>query len=170
MKRGTSDLSRIAEHMQINERGDHEYYLDKETGQVLVLPRRVLWPVAVANSGNGGARAGRPMVPEWARPFLPIARSIVSGELRYVQVPYLSSRFPYRTIIEFADSLPEPDRDGLLRQLQGKGTFKRFKHFLKTRPEYEGQWKKFREGRLYSVVEDWLQCIGVECEPNGDEE
>jgi len=168
MKRGTIDLDSLAEHIQISERGDHEYFLDKETGQVIALPQQVLRTGQHGKAQGNPAGGTNPSIPEWARPLLPVARSILGGEMRYVQIPCLSPRFPYRTMVEFACSLPEPDRDELLGLLQGKGAFRRFKHFLRLRPEHASSWRRFRDGKVKEIAALWLDCIGVDYEPDGN--
>jgi len=123
------------------------YYLDTETGEVLIdtpdLPLDVL-PAADASSDERTA-----------------------FKARYLEVPSADSRRGYADMEEFINTVEDESLRGRLEvSIQGKGAFRRFKDVLRGTPERD-RWHEFRDARLRQRVLAWLDEQGIQ--PNLDE-
>ena len=83
---------------------------------------------------------------------------------RYQEVPILGSHEAYRFMERFADSRPDEERRELLRALQGKGAFGRFRDAV-SRARQDDEWHRFHEEQLELHVRQWLEGLGLTAPP-----
>lgn len=80
----------------------------------------------------------------------------------YLRVDPVSSREQYRWMERFIATVEESElRDKLVRSIDGKGAFRRFKDVLMAYPVDRERWFAFRSERLRSCMEAWLNAHGI---------
>jgi uncharacterized protein UPF0158 len=87
----------------------------------------------------------------------------VMKDTEYLRVDPVSSREQYRWMERFIATVEESElRDQLVRAIDGKGAFRRFKDVLMSFPVDRERWFSFRSERLRSCMEAWLAAHGIE--------
>ncbi|HAJ33678.1 MAG TPA: hypothetical protein DCK79_09995 [Candidatus Atribacteria bacterium] len=148
----------IAEIMRNVDRIDMDFYLNKETGEVVVTSEEIF---RYAEEDEDKIRED---LPDWQKKEVKLAQDILfNNPDRYICIPERPSYEGYNLMVEFAEKV----EDELLREklsiaLDGKGAFRRFKNVVGDYPDYEKEWFKFRDERMNKKVIEWLNSIGVE--------
>lgn len=87
----------------------------------------------------------------------------VMGDASYLRIDPVSSREQYRWMERFIATVDESEmRDGLVRAVDGKGAFRRFKDVLMSYPVDRERWFTFRSERLRACMEGWLAAHGIQ--------
>jgi hypothetical protein len=87
----------------------------------------------------------------------------VMKDAEYLRVEPVSSREQYRWMERFIATVEELEvRDKLVRSIDGKGAFRRFKDVLMAYPVDRERWFAFRSERLRSCMEGWLNAHGID--------
>jgi hypothetical protein len=80
-----------------------------------------------------------------------------------VPIEPIGSRDAYRDMVEFAESVADARAsDLLLRALEGRGAFRRFRDVLAGHPAERERWLAFRDRRHRARLLDWLDSEGIE--------
>ncbi len=159
MKKLKVDLEMIANAMEDVARMDMDYYLDKETGEVIVTSEETFRYAEEEDEDK--IREG---LPDWQKEDIKLAQDILfNNPDRYICIPERPSYEGYNLMVEFTEKV----EDELLREklniaLDGKGAFRRFKNVIADYPDYREKWFKFRDERLNKEVIEWLNSIGIE--------
>jgi Uncharacterised protein family (UPF0158) len=123
--------------------GEWTCYLDRETGEVRMVPMNRLDDDADGLSEDeidAGLRAGR-----------------------LIHVEPLGSRIEYRWMEEFTGTVRDARlRDRLKVALDGRGAFRRFKNVLLDFPAERERWFALRDERLHAAARGWLVELGIE--------
>jgi len=157
MKELKVDFEMIGLAMEDVSRDCMEYYLDKETGQVIVLSEEI------SRYAEGDEDSIREDLPDWQKGEIQIAENIRNNSRdRYINIPEKPTYESYNIMVDFAEKV----EDELLREklsiaLDGKGAFRRFKSVLSNYPDYEREWFEFKEGRIKEEIMEWLSLIGI---------
>ena len=157
-KKLKADLETIANTMEDTDRMDMDYYLDKETGEVIVLLEEIF---RYAEEDQDKVRED---LPDWQKEQVKLAQDILfKNPDRYICIPERPSYEGYNLMVEFAEKV----EDELLREklsiaLDGKGAFRRFKNVIADYPDYREKWFKFRDEKMNKKVIEWLNSIGIE--------
>jgi len=160
MKKLKVDLEMIANAMEDVARVDMEYYLDKETGEVIFIPEEVSRYVEEEEEEDENLRKE---LPDWQKKVVKLAQEILLNKSdRYIYIPEGPPCNGYDLMVEFAEKV----EDELLREklsiaLDGKGAFRRFKNVIADYPDYKEKWFKFRDERINKKVIEWLNSIGI---------
>ena len=158
MKKLKVDLAIISNAMEDVARVDMEYYLDKETGEVIFIPEEVSRYIEEEDENL------RKELPDWQKEGVKLAQEILLNKpVRYINIPEGAPCNGYDLMVEFAEKV----EDELLREklsiaLDGKGAFRRFKNVIADYPDYREKWFKFRDERINKKVIEWLNSIGIE--------
>lgn len=92
----------------------------------------------------------------------PGVQSRIASDALYLHVDPVSSREQYRWMERFIETVTEPDlRDRLIRSIDGKGAFRRFKDALSGGAVERERWFQFRKERLKACMEAWLETHGI---------
>lgn len=119
-----------------NHAPDVRAYLDRETGEVVLVTER-----------TEDAAAARVQ----ARP---------EDHIRVEPVP---SREQYRMMEQFIDTVTlEPLKEQLKDSIVGKGAFRRFKDAVGRYPEERKRWFIFRDALLHGYILEWLKQQRIE--------
>lgn len=155
MKKLNVDLEYIAICMDDEDRYDQNYYLDTETGETIVIPREVVDALDEEESLK--------RLPEGELKLVDLARDILSGNPRYVEIPIKRSKEALSDLLDFAEKIPDQrikDRISLL--FHGKGAWRKFRELLQESPALEREWSKFKEEKEKKNVLAWLHGLGIE--------
>ena len=152
------DLEMVVNAMEDVVRVDMEYYLDKETGEVIFLP------VEVSRYVEGEDENLRGELLDWQKKDIKVAQDILFiNPDRYINIPEGAPCNGYDLMVEFAETI----EDELLREklsiaLDGRGAFRRFKNVIADYPDYREKWFIFRDERINKKVIEWLNSMGIE--------
>ena len=152
------DLEMIASAMDDIARVDMNYYLDKETGEVIFLLEEVSRYVEEEDENL------RKELLDWQKKDIKVAQDILfKNPDRYIYIPEGSPCNGYDLMVEFAETI-EDDllRDKLNIALDGKGAFRRFKNVIADYPDYREKWFRFKDERINKKVIEWLNSMGIE--------
>lgn len=155
MKKLMVDIEEIAICFEDNNRCDQDYYLDTESGKIIILPGELL-----SRLENDEPISD---LPDWEQELVKVAEEIFSGAGCYQRIPEKSPSESYNLMAEFIDTpYAKPLKENLALAIKGKGAFRRFKDTLSLYPAVEKHWYEFKQGRLNKEVIEWLQSIGIE--------
>lgn len=122
--------------------GDHRYYLDLETGEVIFISEYYMDPMEKeeleekVEEGIGG---------------------------RYIFIPGDDSSEGYEDMVDFIETVKDVNlKEKLCIAISGKGAFRRFKNVLLSYPEEGERWFKFKEGKLTERIREWAEFEGIE--------
>ncbi|HBY57713.1 MAG TPA: hypothetical protein DEG96_07650 [Candidatus Atribacteria bacterium] len=159
MKKLKVDMEMIANAMEDVARMDMDYYLDKETGEVIVISEETFRYAQEEDEDKI-----RESLPDWQKEDINLAQDILfNNPDRYICISERPSYEGYNLMVEFAEKVEdELLREKLYISLDGKGAFRRFKNVIADYPDYREKWFKFRDERLNEEVIEWLNSIGIE--------
>jgi len=161
MKKLKVDLEMIANAMEDGARVDMDYYLDKETGEVIITSEETFGYAEEAEEDEDNIGED---IPDWQKEDIKLAQDILfNNPDRYICIPERPSYEGYDLMVEFAEKVEdELLREKLYIALDGKGAFRRFKNVIADYSDYREKWFKFRDERLNKKVTEWLNSIGIE--------
>jgi predicted nucleotidyltransferase len=151
-----------------------DYYLDTETGQVLMITEEVRGELEAlyeeARELDPGSRPDLAALvadsglPDWEQEMVLEAGQVEAGlGRRYVAVPHADSGDGYDDMEAFIPTVRDQRlQDRLSRALQGRGPFRRFKDVLASYPDERERWFDLSNDRLEERVVDWLASKGIE--------
>lgn len=162
MKKLKVSLDEIGKYMQNQNRYDMDFYLDKETGKIIIMETEILRKLEDGKITEDS--------PDWQDEEIKIAENILrSGSERYIRIPEKPSYEGYNLMVEFADEVEDKSlREKLAIALDGKGAFRRFKNVLSNYPEYRQKWFDFEQEKMDEEVIEWLNSIDIEPEISND--
>jgi len=152
---------------------DRTYWLNRETGEVLVADDwsesearqlaspydtddpdiRLAWCVLwgdgeLGAEGPAESRKEQEMVEDIMAPMIPI--------------PQANSHDDYNLMVEFAATVRDRHlRDMLEVALDGRGAFRRVRNVLARYPKERERWFKFRDEDLRRRIDAWLEGVGL---------
>lgn len=153
---------------------DVSYYLDMETGHVLMELTEVQWELEALYEEFYDPAAPEDFhlpdilqqraLPEWRRQALLQAHAIEQSYLtRYLDVPKSDSSAAYNDRHAFINTLEDKDlRQKFWRALSGQGPFRQFKEVMAEHPNLRKHWLAFAAERARQRVLDWLTHEGIE--------
>jgi len=152
------DLEMVVNAMEDVVRVDMEYYLDKETGEVIFLP------VEVSRYVEGEDENLRGELLDWQKKDIKVAQDILFiNPDRYINIPEGAPCNGYDLMVKFAETIDdELLREKLSIALDGRGAFRRFKNVIADYPDYREKWFMFRDERTNKKVIEWLNSMGIE--------
>jgi len=120
------DFEMIGMAMEDVSRDTMEYYLDKETGQVIVLSEEI------ARYAEEDEDSIREDLPDWQKGEIQVADNIRNDSIdRYINIPEKPTHESYNIMVDFAEKVEdELLREKLYIALDGKGAFGRFKRVI----------------------------------------
>lgn len=130
------------------------FYYDKKTGDI--------FPVTVEEF----SRAERPFLVELQPDGKPdakqIARAVLNGDERYVQMPSLSDIDEYAIMERYSFSIEDDRISRLLTEaLQGAGAIRQFEKAINRLGVIE-EWHGFLELELRSIAKQWCEDNGID--------
>jgi hypothetical protein len=175
MKRLKVDLDEIQKAMEDIEREAFDYYLDTETGDVVILSEDIISKAHLMLAGSFDEDMADYdevefdvdcTVPDWIEDEVELALNIfVLDKEHYERIPERGSRGGYAAMSEFTEGLKD---SGLKYELQniidGKGAFRRFKDALDVHPAEKKRWYGYNAKLARREILEWLRSVGVDVE------
>jgi hypothetical protein len=150
---------------------DHDYWLDLETGNVILVDRelekraepldgldetedralKLAWCV-LWEDGEVGTLENEDEDERKVKALLET----------FVGVPQRTTHEDYELMVEFAATVEDPHlRDLLEVALKGRGAFRRFKDVVSRDPDERQRWFDFREEHVHREIDTWLDNRGL---------
>jgi hypothetical protein len=132
-----------------------EYYLDLETGKVLMVSQETRW---YRNEPLDDELRG------WQQAMLETARRVEEGYgTRYIRIPERDKRENYQDMEWFITTVQDEGlQEKLWGAVKGQGAFRRFKDALLDHPDERERWFAFEKRRVHERLVEWLKDKGIE--------
>jgi len=153
---------------------ESSYYLDTETGQVLMVTEETRWKLesiyeeyaGLDDSADFDLPAILPQMelPDWQQEEVLIANEIGDGfNPRYLAIPERQTGEAYQIMRDFIVTV-EDERleDRLWNAISGRGAFRYFKDVLAQYPQEQKRWHAYQEARFMQQIHEWLEMEGIE--------
>lgn len=165
----------IQKAMEDTLRDSFDYFLDSETGDVIILSEDIIrraHSILYENIDEDmvdydAVEFDEEIVMDsWIEDEVELALDIfLAGQDRYLRIPERRSGDGYASMKEFAEGVEDRElRRTLLSDLDGKGAFRKFKKTLEAYPEKRKEWHRFNAKRAKKEIELWLASLGI-CGP-----
>jgi hypothetical protein len=173
MRRLKLDLSDLVEAFE-NTSWDMTYYLDLETGKVILVTDetrqelnaiyRDVGDLADDDGSLFAAALRRRGLPGWQQEMVREADRVEDGfGTRYIEVPRADADEDYRDMELFIDTLGDRRLQyRLWDAINGRGAFRRFRDVLAGQPQERERWFAFKDARARQRVLDWLAHEEIE--------
>ena len=172
MSRNVINYDEIQKAREDTEREAFDYFLDRETGEVIVLSQDIInkaWEI-LSESYDDIADFEDvepdeiPDIPEWMEDEIELALDIFMHEHdQYIRIPERNPARMYAAMSEFADTLQnETLKDALFSVLGGPGSFRNFKDSLAPFPKEKKLWHGFNAKASRKEIEEWLETCLIE--------
>ncbi|MEO8612527.1 MAG: UPF0158 family protein [Chloroflexota bacterium] len=136
LKVNLSDLEEAFE----NASWEAEYYLDRETGEVILISSMITDSDGITQQLKDVADNGR-----------------------YLPIPHALPRDGYRDMERFIETVKDTGLHALLSAaINGKGAFRRFKDVLHDYLQERERWFRFQADRVQQRVLEWLDSEDIE--------
>jgi hypothetical protein len=117
-----------------------EYYLDRETGEIILIGSMITTSSGVTQQIQN-----------------------VTDKDRYLQVPHAVPRDGFRDMERFVETVKDVGlHQALSVAVNGKGAFRRFKDVLHDYPQERERWFRFQADRVQQRVLEWLDSEDIE--------
>ncbi len=154
---------------------EHSYYLDRETGEVVMVTDEISHQVehiyeedvpgdAADEEVNITTILERLSLPEWEKDALRKADQVEKGfGERYISVPRSESSDAYRDMEDFISTVRDQRLQARLWQaIEGRHPFRRFKDVLAYSAADQDRWFSFKDNRIRERVLEWLKEEGIQ--------
>lgn len=173
MKKLPVDFDDIQKAMEDTVRDAFEYFLDVETGDVIILSQDIInrahhildrsfdEDMAEYEEVEWDEECA---IPEWVEDEVELAIDIfIDGEDRYKVIPGRNPSFVFNAMKEFAEGIDNAElKESLQSVLDGKGSFRRFKDMLEPYPKERKMWYGYNAKASKQEILDWLSSVGIE--------
>lgn len=164
------EFDEIQKAMEDTDRDAFDYFLDKETGDVVILSediiRRAQEHLAAAMDDDEQYYDTVEFdeeinLPDWMEDEIGLALKIfLDAANRYIRIPERDPNNCHATMTSFARQLPDNEfKDQLLTLLDGPGAFRRFKDALASHPRERKQWFRYNARSSHEEINKWLTAV-----------
>lgn len=171
------DFDEIQKAMEDVVRDAFDYYLDLETGEVMVISedimtdiRRRLYEDEIGEI-DGDIEYIEfdedPEIPDWMADEMEMHLEVLLDESgRYVRIPEREPQRAYQCMVAFIETVQnEPLKWELESALSGKGAFRKFKDVLLRFPRERKRWHGFNAKAVKREIIEWLESLGMTALP-----
>jgi len=166
------DFDEVQKAMEDIGREAFDYFLDTETGEVVILSEDILRKTqAIISESWDEDMSGYEAVefdeeielPEWAEDEVELALDVfINQEARYMRIPERRSADVFQAMQGFTAELENQELRLLLEGIvDGKGAFRRFKDLLEDYPKEKKQWYGYSAKMARKEITEWLQSAGI---------
>lgn len=153
------------------EREAFEYFLDKQTGEVIILSQDIInlaWEI-LSESYDDIADFEYvepdeiPDIPEWMEDEVELAMIIFVNEHdNYVRIPERTPSKTFQAMMKFTDTVENQTlKDSLRSVLDGTGSFRRFKDILAPHTKEKKLWHGFNAKEAKKEIQEFLYICGI---------
>lgn len=172
MRKIAINFDEIQKAQEDTEREAFDYFLDKNTGEVIILSQDIInraWEI-LSESYDDIADFEDvepddiPDIPEWMEDEVELALDIFMNEQeQYLRIPERTPKKTYAAMTKFADAVQnQPLKDSLCNVLDGPGAFRKFKDTLAPFPKEKKLWHGFNAKAARKEIDEWLRICGIE--------
>ncbi len=141
-----------------NSSPDMSYYLDLETGSVVLVTSEAIH--ALQDEDEEDVESGK--ASDWFQNAIDDARRVAADDVRYVVIPSPNAAEEYDSMRDFIATVAnESLRERLWGAIQG-GAFRRFRDVLLDYPDERQRWFEFEQECDMQHILDWLADEGIE--------
>ncbi len=173
MKTLMIDFDELQKAMEDTVRDAFDYFLDTETGEIIILSEDILSRArGLLSEGIDEDMADYEEVefdvpvevPEWMEDEIELALYIFLYEKdRYARIPERVTDNGYKTMKDFTEKLEDlPLKQRLLSLLDGPGVFRKFKDALDPYPKLKKLWYGFNAKIARDEMKEWLRTLSIE--------
>ena len=173
MKKLNIDFDEIQKAMEDTVRDAFDYFLDSETGDVIILSEDIIGrahSILAEDFDEDMAEYEEVIfdrehdIPEWMEEEIELALDIFLDKIkRYIRIPERSPGNGFAAMREFTEGLENLQlKDHLLSILDGKGAFRRFKDALDPYPRERKAWYGLNSQKTKREIIEWLKLTGIE--------
>ncbi len=166
------DFDEIQKAMEDIGREAFDYFLDTETGDVVILSEDILQRAqAILSESYDEDMAGYEEIefdeevelPDWAEDEVELALEVfLNHEARYVRIPERRSDAVFQAMRGFTASLENQELRLMLDAIaDGKGAFRKFKDILDDYPKEKKQWYGYSAKMARQEILTWLRSVGL---------
>ncbi|MGC2062321.1 MAG: UPF0158 family protein [Thermodesulfovibrionales bacterium] len=166
------DFDEIQKAMEDIGREAFDYFIDTETGDVIILSEDILQKAQAIISESCDEDMSdyeaiefdeEVELPEWAEDEVELALDIfIDHETRYMRIPERRSDDVFQAMQGFTAALENQELRLLLEEIvDGKGAFRRFKDILEDYPKEKKQWYGYSAKMARKEIAEWLQSVGI---------
>lgn len=177
MKKLFIDFDGIQKAMEDTIRDAFEYFLDLETGEVIIISEDIISRARQILEKNYEDDISEYeeveldeecSVPEWMEDEIELAIDIFIGEQdRYKIIPLRDPSLVFNAMKEFTEQIGNAElREKLSGILDGRGSFRKFKDALEPFPKERKLWYGYSAKASKNEIAAWLATVGIE--PAGD--
>ncbi len=172
MKALKIDFDELQKAMEDTVRDAFDYFLDTETGEIIILSEDILKKAkGLLSEGIDDDMSDYEEVefdvpvevPEWMEDEIELALEIFLYEKdRYVRIPERMTKKGYEAMKEFIDQLEDPElKQEFIVLLDGRGSFRKFKDALDPHPKLKKQWYGFNARVAKEEMKEWLRSLSI---------
>lgn len=158
--------------MEDTARDAFDYFLDMETGEIIILSEDILNRARGLLSQHLDEDLADyeevefdepPEVPSWMEDEVELALDIYLYEKdRYARIPERDTESGFKAMRSFAEQLDDPQmKKSLLAILEGPGAFRRFKDALDPHPKMKKLWYGFNAKAAKDEMKEWLRTLSI---------
>lgn len=138
---------------------EHISRFDRDAGEMVYLEAEVLRSMEEDPDYDGSD------LPEWQRKEVETARALLADDgTRFIDPPSRDAHDEFCTMREFAEQRPDESvASDLLKQLGGRGSFRRFREAI-FEHRIEDQWRTFQDEQERELLIAWCRDNNVEYE------
>ncbi len=158
--------------MEDTVRDAFDYFLDLETGELLILSEDILNKARslLLRDFDEDMEDFEEVIfdreieiPAWMEDEIELALEIFLGGDRYVRVPERVPGDAYAAMNEFIAQVDDAQLGNEIQQiLTGKGTFRRFKNALEPYPKLRKLWYGYNARIARREIMEWLRSLSIE--------
>lgn len=151
----------ITEYYNDFSRDINEYYLDLQTGEIIVIDSFLY------RQWEDGEEIVKEDLPQWQQDEYDTMMAVFNDvdEKRYIPIPSVDAGESADIMHRFARTVQnEKIADELFDALQGPKSFRRFREVLRRYDQVRNEYYDFREKCYLESLTEWLNDIGIEPE------
>jgi hypothetical protein len=153
MKREALDIEMITRVIQTGASTSDEYFLDTETGEIILIPEEVL--AAVENDEIDSLRPSQ-------RALVEKAAEIYKGNGRFVPIPHLSESDIFSVVSRLAEKLEDEElSDAITKATAGPDFVDRFEEICLSRPEVMDMFYELLDKHTAAFIDKWLSELDI---------
>ncbi|MBI5075145.1 MAG: hypothetical protein HZB62_08295 [Nitrospirae bacterium] len=172
MRRTTVNFDDIQKAQEDTEREAFDYFLDRKTGEVIILSQDIVnraWEILSRTYDDIADFEDVepdeiPDIPEWMEDEIELALDIFMNEHdHYIRIPERNPAKTYAAMTEFAITVRDQNlKTTLCSALDGPGSFRKFKDALAAFPKQKKLWHGFNAKASRKEIENWLGICGID--------
>ena len=173
MKKLRINFDEIQKAAEDTERKAFDYFLERETGEVIVLSAEIiaLAKDILAQSYDDDIADYEevepdelPEIPEWVEDEIELALHLfLLDQDRYARIPERKPTDTFAAMKKFAETLDNRQLGEQLAQaLDGQGAFRKFKNLLASLPKERKLWHNFNAKAAKKESLSWLASLDIE--------